>query len=186
MREAEEECQKIRNQIQKAEFLLNENKRLFSSTYQPLEDEGKAPATPKGDLIQVPKASLAFEKTIRRKFSNSVPRFMNSTVASRQRLSAAEKETDSRANSSRTWTRSSIQFSGSQSLSYSDIRFKSVLRANKKSRYGETNTPAVESPKCSDLDSKPTSMPRSKIVTSSNPNLRATLSRHRRRMSDFI
>lgn len=186
MREAEEECQKVRNQIQKAEFLLNENKRLFSSTYQPPEDEGKAPASPKGALVQVSRASLTFEKTTRRKFSNSMPRFMNSTVASRQRLGAAEKEIDSRANSSRTGTRSSIHFSGSQSLSYSDLRFKSILRSNKKSRYGETNTPAMESPKCSDLDSKTTSMPRSKIVTSSNPNLRVTLSRHRRRMSDFI
>lgn len=186
MREAEEECQKVRNQIQKAEFLLNENKRLFSSTYQPLEDEGKAPATPKGDLTQISRAPLTFEKTIRRKISNSTPRFMNSTVASRQRLSSSEKEIEGRANISRAGTRSSIQFSGSQSLSYSDLRFKSILRANKKSRYGETNTTAVESPKFSDLDSKTTSMPRSKVVTSSNPNLRVTLSRHRRRMSDFI
>lgn len=188
MREAEEECQKVRKQIQKAELLLNENKRLFSATYQPLEAEGKAvPRSPKGDLIQVSGTPLTLERTIRRKFANSVPRFMNSTVASRQRLSAAEKEIDSRVNSSKMVTRSSIQFYGSQSLSYSELRFKSILRnSNKKSRCGETNTSAMESPKCCDLDCRTTTMPQSKILASSNPNLRVTLSRHRRRMSDFV
>ncbi|KAK9292200.1 hypothetical protein L1049_020162 [Liquidambar formosana] len=187
MREAEEECQKVGNQIHKAEFLLCENKRLFSATYGLVEDERKTPRSPKEDFREVVGTPRTSEKAIRRNRSNSLPRFMTSTAASRQRQSAAEREIGGSSRTMTSGTRSSIQFLGSQSLSYSDLRFKAILRnSTKKSRYGETNTPLTESPRCSGSELRTTSMPRSKVVTSSNPNLRVTLSRHRRRMSDLI
>ncbi|XP_057963011.1 kinesin-like protein KIN-14U [Malania oleifera] len=187
MREAEEECRKVGSQIRKAEFLLDENKKLFSTTYGLLDDGEKTPRSPKEDFRGVPGTPRASEKVIRRKTCNSIPRFMTSTAASRQRESAAEKEIDGRERSLRSWSRNSIQFSGSQSISYTDPRFKAILRnSNEKSQHGLANPTLSESPKCNGMESKVYSLPRSKMVTSSNPNLRVTFCRHRRRMSDLI
>ncbi|KAI9186914.1 hypothetical protein LWI28_022216 [Acer negundo] len=192
MREAEVECQKVGNQINEAEFLLSEKKKLFSTTYGLLEDEEKTPISPKETLKESVKTPRVSEKAMRRSISNSLPRFMTSTVASRQRQGAAEREINAinvRARSLRTASRSSMQFSHSQSLSFLDPRFKVMLRtSNKKPRYGEPNV-LTESPKANNgLDSKTVfvPLPRSKMVTSSDPNLKATLCRHRRRMSDFM
>lgn len=49
MREAEEECHKLKNQIQKVELLLRENRNLFSTTYGTVEDE-IARISPRGRL----------------------------------------------------------------------------------------------------------------------------------------
>lgn len=188
MREAEVECQKVRNQIKEVEMVLSEKKKLFSTTYQLLEDEEKTLTSPtknQKEAIETP--TKASQKLTRRGISNYVPRFMTSTAASRQRQTAAEREISVRARSLRTGCRSSVQFSASQSLSFSDPRFRAMLRgSNKKPRYGDTNPLLMESPKGNALDTKTSSMPRNKIVTSSDPNLRVTLSHHRRRMSDFV
>ncbi|KAK9215317.1 hypothetical protein WN944_007322 [Citrus x changshan-huyou] len=188
MREAEVECQNVRNQIKEVESLLSEKKKLFSATCQSLEDEEKSFVSPKENLKEAAETPKASKNVTKRSVSNSVPRFMTSTVASRQRKNAAEKEISIRARSLITGSRSSAQFSCSQSLSFLDIRFKAMIRcSNKKPRYGETNTPVTESPKGNvGLYSKTTSMPRNKVVTYSDPNLKVTLSRHRRRMSDFV
>ncbi|KAL9450703.1 hypothetical protein AB3S75_012436 [Citrus x aurantiifolia] len=188
MREAEVECQNVRNQIKEVESLLSEKKKLFSATCQSLEDEEKSFVSPKENLKEAAETPKESKNVTKRSVSNSVPRFMTSTVASRQRKNAAEKEISIRARSLITGSRSSAQFSCSQSLSFLDIRFKAMIRcSNKKPRYGETNTPVTESPKCNGgLYSKTTSMPRNKVVTYSDPNLKVTLSRHRRRMSDFV
>ncbi|XP_057498459.1 kinesin-like protein KIN-14U [Actinidia eriantha] len=187
MRDAEEEYKRVGNQIQKAEFLLSENRKLFSAMYQLLKDEGKTPTRAKEEPSEFPATPKASEKVIKRKDTNSVPRFMNPTMASRQRKTAAEREIDSRARMLRSGTRSSIQISGSQSLSYLDPHFKALLwNPNKKSRHGYTSTPLAESTKCNVSDSKPISVPRAKMVSSSDPNLKSTLGRHRRRMSDLI
>ncbi|OMO98908.1 hypothetical protein COLO4_13635 [Corchorus olitorius] len=193
MRHAEEECQKIMNQIRKAEFLLSENKRLYSTAYgMPDENEEKNPESAEEAVkdhvidIETPKVT---QKAVKQNFARSLPRFMNPTVASRERQTAAERDIVKRARSLRSEAKSSVQFSGSQSLSFSDPRFRAFLRHSKKSsRFKDTNPLATESPKCnnSSSDLKTTSLPRSKLVTSSDPNLRVTLSRHRRRMSDFI
>ena len=131
---------------------------------------------------------------IKRNFSNSTPRFMTSTVASRQRQSAAERDISTvRLKSFRSIiSKSSNNYSYSQSMSYSDIRIKAILRSsNGKSRYAEAdsvpipNTVLTEKPKCNDMESKVTT-PRSKMVTSSDQNFRVSLGRHRRRMSDLI
>lgn len=188
MREAEVECQNVRNQIKEVESLLSEKKKLFSATCQSLEDEEKSFVSPKENLKEAAETPKASKNVTKRSVSNSGPRFMTSTVASRQRKNAAEKEISIRARSLITGSRSSAQFSCSQSLSFLDIRFKAMIRcSNKKPRYGETNTPVTESPKGNGgLYSKTTSMPRNKVVTYSDPNLKVTLSRHRRRMSDFV
>ncbi|KAH9688371.1 kinesin-like protein KIN-14U [Citrus sinensis] len=188
MREAEAECQNVRNQIKEVESLLSEKKKLFSAACQSLEDEEKSFVSPKENLKEAAETPKASKNVTKRSVSNSVPRFMTSTVASRQRKNAAEKEISIRARNLITGSRSSAQFSCSQSLSFLDIRFKAMIRcSNKKPRYGETNTPVAESPKGNGgLYSKTTSMPRNKVVTYSDPNLKVTLSRHRRRMSDFV
>lgn len=187
MREAEEECQKVRYQVQKAEFLLSENRELLSTTYHVPDDKENAPISPKEDYKEVNSTSRVTEKGIRRNMTSPFPRFMTSTVASRQRQSAAEKLVVGRARSLRSATRSSLQFSASQSFSYSEFRFRAILKeSNRKSRYGETKPLLPESPKCNGPEMKMASLPRSKTVISSDPNLRTTLSRHRRRMSDLI
>ncbi|KDP23612.1 hypothetical protein JCGZ_23445 [Jatropha curcas] len=187
MREAEEECQVIRNQIQKAEFLLSENKNLILSTYQVPEEKEKTPRNLKEDNVVVNETPAVTDNRVRRTMRCSLPRFMNPTVASRQRQSASEKEIVRRARSFISGTRTSVQFSGSQSLSYSDIPIKSILQdSNRKSRFGEAKTILKESLKCNGSDLKTASLPRSNMVTASDPNLRITLCRHRRRMSDLI
>ncbi|XP_007030677.2 PREDICTED: kinesin-like protein KIFC3 [Theobroma cacao] len=188
-REAEEECQKITCQIKKAEFLLSENKKLYSTSYEiPDENEEKSTESPKEDVkdhvIETPKIT---QKAMKQSTHRPLPRFMTSTVASRERQSAAEREIVKRARSLRSEARSSVQFSGSQSLSFSDPRFRAFLRHSRKnSRFKDTNAPATESPRCNGSALKTISLPRSKMVTSSDLNLRVTLSRHRRRMSDFV
>lgn len=187
MREAEEECQKVRYQVQKAEFLLSENRELLSTKYHVPDDKENAPISPKEDYKEVNSTSRVTDKGIRRNMTSPFPRFMTSTVASRQRQSAAEKLVVGRARSLRSATRSSLQFSASQSFSYSEFRFRAILKeSNRKSRYGETKPLLPESPKCNGPEMKMASLPRSKTVISSDPNLRTTLSHHRRRMSDLI
>ncbi|KAF3454370.1 hypothetical protein FNV43_RR04817 [Rhamnella rubrinervis] len=187
MREAEEECQKIKYQIQKAEFLLTENKRLYSTTYELLQDEVNNHSSPREDLKEVIRTPRTLGETTRKNISGSLPRFMTSTVASRQRQSVAEKEIVGRTRSLRSGTRSSIQLTASHSISYMDRRFKpTLLNPNTKKQNAETDTLNTDSPKCNGPDSKATTLSRSKVVTTSDPNFRPTLNRHRRRMSDLI
>ncbi|PRQ41964.1 putative minus-end-directed kinesin ATPase [Rosa chinensis] len=199
MREAEEECQKVKNQIQKAELLLHENIKLFSTTHRPSEDE-EAPISPKEVVKEVIETPRKPEKASRGT-ANSLPRFMTSTAASRHRQNAVERQIAGKARSLRSYvTKSSIQFSASQSMSYSsDARFRAILKnSNRKSRYSlETDTVPAESPRCpvpaesprchvSQPSKAAAPVPRSKLVTSSDPNLKVMLNRHRRRMSDLI
>lgn len=190
MRDAEIECQKIRNQIKGSESLLSEKRKLFSTTFGILDEEEKTPESPKETPRKAVRTPPAPKNVTRKSVrSNSMPRFMAPTVASRQRQSAAEREIVTRAKSFRPGTSSLVQFTGSQSLSFSDSRIKAFARySNKKPRYEDSNGTLTESPRGvnNSVYSKSTSMPRSKIVTSSDPNLRVTLSRHRRTMSDFI
>ncbi|XP_042516391.1 kinesin-like protein KIN-14U isoform X2 [Macadamia integrifolia] len=194
MREAEEECQKLGNKLQKAEFLLHENKKLFSTTYRVLEHPDELSVNHMEDLKEVIATPRTADRAVRKNIS-SFPRFMTSTVASRQRYSAADGEINARTNGeingrariSRLGARSSIQFTVSQSLSYSDAHFKVSLRnSNKKSRHGELKNMLTESPDFNGLESRTSSTPQYKRVTSSNPTLRVMQCHHRRRMSDLI
>ncbi|XP_027189655.1 kinesin-like protein KIN-14U isoform X2 [Cicer arietinum] len=194
IKEAEKQRQSLKDQIQNTELKLSENKKLFSTTFSLLEsdDDLVASTSPKDDFKEVTETPKTSKKPIERSVSNSVPRFMNSTVASRHRQIAAEQEISGRLKSLRASvvTRSSIQFPCSQSLSYSDIRVKAILRSSTgKSRHAETNnvsnTILTERPKCNELESKVIT-PRSTMITSSDSNLRVKLCHHRRRMSDLI
>ncbi|KAF7805175.1 kinesin-like protein KIN-14U [Senna tora] len=178
MREAEMDNGNLRDQIQKVELKLDEQKKIFSNAYKIVENDC-SPINPKNDVKEAIETPNASKKCIKKKLLNSVPRFMTSTVASRQRQSAAEREIVGRSRSLRSVvTRSSMQFSASQSLSCSDLRLKAILQSSTgKSRLGETNidVTVAESPKCNGLESKTT-----------NPNSRLALCRHRRRMSDLV
>ncbi|WJX19440.1 hypothetical protein P8452_09132 [Trifolium repens] len=189
IKEAEKQRQSLRDQIQNIELKLSENKKLFSTIYSLQEsDDLVTSASLKDDFKEVIETPKTSKKNIQRSVSNSVPRFMSSTVASRHRQIASEQEIGGRTKSLRSVvTRSSIQFPCSQSLSYSDLRIKTILRSSTgKSRYAETNNvPNTESPKCNESESKVIT-PRSTTVTSSDSNLRSTLYHHRRRMSNLI
>lgn len=191
MREADDKRQKVKYQIQKAALLLNEKKQLDSENYQHVEDEEDSHISPKEDLKEIVVTPRIFEKEIRR----NIPRFMTSTVASRQRQSASEREIVGRARISQSATKSSLSFSAarssvqltaSQSISYSDLRFKALLNSSIKKQSGETDVVDIESPECNSSDSKRSSLSQSKMIISSDSNTRATLGRHRRRMSDLL
>lgn len=181
LRGAENECQKFRNQIQRARFLLSENKKLYATAYGHQDESNKEnnPETPqKGGLAEVAVQPKTPEKSIKRNASRS-SRFMAPTEASKHRLIAVEKDIVQRAKSFRAVSRISVQFSHSQSLSLSDPRFRAVLQvSNRKSPKGPMNSPRF-------LDVKRSSLPKS-TTSSSNPNLKSTFARHRRRMSDII
>ncbi|CAJ1976198.1 unnamed protein product [Sphenostylis stenocarpa] len=194
IKEAEKQRQNLRVETQKIELKLNDSKKLLSTSYSLVEsDDMTTSISPNDDVKEVIETPKASKESIKRNFSNSMPRFMTSTVASRQRQCAAERDIDTvKLKSYRSVSKSSIHFSYSQSLSYSDIRIKAILRSsNGKSRHAETdsipipNPVLTERPKCNDLESKVTT-PRSRMVTSSDQNLRVSLGRHRRRMSDLI
>ncbi|KAK9086572.1 hypothetical protein Syun_028966 [Stephania yunnanensis] len=188
MRDAEEECQKVRNQIQKAELILHETKKLFKARYRRLQDNDNIiPVKPqecKKELTGMPQTA---EKPSQRNSSSSLPRFMTSTAASRHRHGAVEEEISSRVKPLRPLHRVSFQFSGSQSISYSDTHFRTSLQGSiKKPRHGDANEPMRDTTNCNGLDPKTPSMPGNKRVTTSYSNLKVALPRHRRRMSDLI
>jgi len=184
MREAEEECLRIKNQLKKAEFLLAENKRLCSGTCKLADDEENTPESAKSSLKEVADSPDDPEKATRKK---SLPHFMISTVASRHRQSSVDRETHFTARVLRSGTRSSMHLSASQSLSFLDSRLKTVLR-NRNTMHNDKSVKEVldENPNCNTVETKPSSMPRSKTVGCSHPNTRTTFPRHRRRMSDLI
>lgn len=191
MRDAEEECQKVRNNIGAAEFLLKEKKKLFSLTYQPPDDPQGSPRSPPVDPGKVTESPRTVEKSVRRSMSSSVPHFMTSTVCSRQRQ-GVDGDISGRSRTPRSGNRHLNDLfrsqSQSQSLSYSDHYLKSSLRSsrnNKKSMLAEANSPRTEHSNCNPTDLRSSSIPRSKRVSMSHPNLRVTLGHHRRRMSDF-
>lgn len=187
MKEAEVESEKLRKQILKAEFLLSENTRILSTTCQTGEEEEeevKIPESPKDHFDEILSTPKECRKGVRKSGVTSLPRFMDSTVASRQRKGSAEKEMSGKVRNFRTESRSSNQISASQSHSYSGI--KSIIKnSNKRPRHGEFKNSSLES-------SFPIPIPiprpssRGTVVSSSDPNLRVALCRHRRRMSDFM
>lgn len=184
MREAEEECQRIKNQLKKAEFLLVENKRLHSATCTLAEEDENTSESAKSYLRESVDAPGDPEKATRKK---SLPRFMTSTAASRHRQSAVDGETHFTARLFRSGTRSSMHLSASQSLSFLDSRLKAVLR-NRNTKLNDEAVKEVlnENPNCNTLETKPSSMPHNKTVACSYPNTRTAFPHHRRRMSDLI
>ncbi|XP_021862094.1 kinesin-like protein KIN-14U [Spinacia oleracea] len=182
MREAEEEYQKVRDQLQKAEFLLSENNRVYSTANNnnAEDEENNTPESNKTDII---KEVVDTEKPSKRK---SLPHFMTSTATSRLRHSAAERQNQLAARVLRSGTRSSMQLSASQSLSFLEPRLKAVLRSRSRYQHVPTetqncnNVESVSSPKSSSLAAH------NKPVKPSVVNSRPALARHRRRMSNLI
>lgn len=197
MRDAEDEFAKVSEQIRKTRFLLAEKKKLFAESYDVCKDNENIPISQDDVFEEVAGTPRTSEMPVTRSVVKSVPRFMSSTAASRQRHIIAEIQVKGMARSMRSGTRTSLQISSSQSLGYSDPRFKMFLKhPNKKSRYGETNasgtevtgetnTSVTEIAISSGYKSGPCAVTRTKMV-SSDPNLRVTLHRHRRRMSALV
>ncbi|OIW07137.1 hypothetical protein TanjilG_10110 [Lupinus angustifolius] len=189
VKETEKQLQNIRDEIKNAEFNLNKSKKLFSTTHSFTEnDEVETCINPKDDVKKITETAEECKKYMKSNLSNSGPRFMNPTVASRERQNAVERDSIGlRSKNLRSIvTRSSVQFPCSQSLSYSDIRVKALLQSSKgKSRHIAAETNAVLTERTNALESK-TLNPKSMIVTSSDTSLRIRLCHHRRRMSDLI
>ncbi|XP_024007005.1 kinesin-like protein KIN-14U isoform X2 [Eutrema salsugineum] len=191
MQDIQESFKKIKARLQEAECLLSENKKLLwttSDNYQEdIEKKVLSPLDHLKDTNATPKSSDKLVKIS--KSSGFVPRFMNSTVASRIRQTMSEKEINAKPQSIRSVARNLAHFSTSQSLSLSDSRSRGLLRRSyTKPLQAAANSGTPETPKRDIKQRKnidDTSSPRSKMVTSSDPNVRAKLCHHRRRMSSL-
>ncbi|KAE9589613.1 putative minus-end-directed kinesin ATPase transcription factor bZIP family [Lupinus albus] len=134
VKETEKQIQNIKDEIKNAEFNLINNKKLFSTTQNVTEnDEVETCINPKDDVENIIETGKECKKYMKSNVSNSGPRFMSPTVASRQRKNAVERDSISlRSKTIRSIvTRSSVQFSCSQTLSYSDIHVKALLQSSK-------------------------------------------------------
>ncbi|CAL9231833.1 unnamed protein product [Arabidopsis halleri] len=196
MRETQDNCKKIKARLQEAECLLSENKKLFwIINDKHLEDIEKKAISPLDHLQETDATPKSSDKLVKiSKSSGFVPRFMTSTVASRQRQTMSEKEINAKSQSIRSMVKNLTQFSTSQSLSLSDSRNRVLLRRSytKPLQATANSGTTPETPKRYIKDNSlqrknmnDTSSPRSKMVTSSDPNVRAKLCHHRRRMSSL-
>lgn len=193
MRDTQESCKKIITRLQEAECLLSDNKKLLRTTHEKYEEDIEekllSPINHLKESDATPKSSDKLVKIS--KSSGYVPRFMTSTVTSRLRQTMSEKEINARPQSIRSVAKTLTQLSTSQSLSLSDSRSRGLLRRSyTKPLQAAANSGTPETPK---RDVKDTSLqrknisdtPKSKMVTSSDPNVRAKLCYHRRRMSSL-
>ncbi|XP_023636662.1 kinesin-like protein KIN-14U isoform X2 [Capsella rubella] len=197
MQETQENCKKIKARLQEVECLLNENKKLsWITSDKHLEDVEKKVISPLDHFKETDATPKSSDKLVKiSKSSGFVPRFMTSTVASRQRQTMSEKEISAKTQSIRSVATNLTQFSTSQSFSLSDSRSRVLLRRSyTKPLQAVANSGTPETPKRYIEDSSllkknmtDTSSPRSrsKMVTSSDPNVRAKLCHHRRRMSSL-
>ncbi|XP_010494052.1 PREDICTED: kinesin-like protein KIFC3 isoform X1 [Camelina sativa] len=197
MQETQENCKKITARLQEVECQLNENKKLFWITNENkhLEDIEKKAILPLDNLKETDATLKSSDKHVKvSKSSGFVPRFMTSTVASRQRQTMSEKELSAKTQSIRSVAKNLTHFSTSQqSLSLSDTRSRVLLRKSyTKPLRAAANCGTPETPKRDIKDNSlqkknvnDTSSPRKKMVTSSDPNARAKLCHHRRRMSSL-
>ncbi|KAJ4900700.1 P-loop containing nucleoside triphosphate hydrolases superfamily protein [Raphanus sativus] len=195
MRDTQERCKKIIMRLHEAECQLSDNKKLLQTTHEKyeegIEERVLSPINHLKETDATPKSSDKHVKIS--KSSGNVPRFMTSTVTSRLRQTMSEKEINARSQSIRSVTKTLTQFSTSQSLSLSDTRSRGLLRRSyAKPLQAATNSGTPETPKSEIKDTSlktknihDTSLPRSKMVTSSDSNVRAKLCYHRRRMSSL-
>lgn len=195
MRETQHNCKNIKSRLMEAECLLSENKKLLWITNDKhREDIEKRVLSPLDHLKETDVTPKSCDKLVKvSKSSGFVPRFMTSTVASRHRQTTSEKEINAKAQSIRSVAKTLTQLSTSQSLSLSDSRSRGLLRRSyTKLLQAAANSGTPETPKKDIKDVslakkniKDTSFPRSKMVTSTDPNVRAKLCHHRRRMSSL-
>ncbi|XP_068659658.1 kinesin-like protein KIN-14O [Aristolochia californica] len=190
MMDAEEEYRKVREQLKLSECLLQKKMKLFSMAYQ-LPESPNSPQILHQEVFESPRVP---ENVVQATRSRSVPRFMSSTTSSRSRQNPEGEISGMRL--LRPGPRRSHERFVSQSMSLSGNYSKASLRSSKakpalfepkKSRHGEANSLQNENPICNSLDnnSNLSSIPRNKRVTTSHPDMRVMLGRHRRRMSDL-
>ncbi|KAJ0977663.1 hypothetical protein J5N97_013137 [Dioscorea zingiberensis] len=184
----EEELEKLRTQIERTENLLLEKKKL-------VEDQKGSPRTPLViQQIEVAESPQTMERPSSRQHCSSLPHFMTSTACSRHRQCGAG-EMNQRLRKSRLGMVHSGDAFGSQSLSYSDphpklkpqyLKSKPAISETKVSKLRDFHClQGLENNSYNSSDSKPVLSTRSRRITTSYPNYRATLYQHRRRMSDL-
>uniref|UniRef100_A0A1D1Y8M5 Kinesin-2 n=1 Tax=Anthurium amnicola TaxID=1678845 RepID=A0A1D1Y8M5_9ARAE len=192
MKDAEEELQKVRHHIQKVEHHLQEKKLLLMG-YQ-LDDPKGSPKSPLilgcGDISESPQTD---DKEACKNYSGSLPRFMTSTMCSRQRQNAVVPISN-RLRTSRMGNIGSVDLFRSQSRSFVDPHSRLNLNGSKNRLVKfETNRSKFrtvpflcnhENLSCNSVDSKSSTIPRSRTSVS-HSNLRVATSQHRRRMSDL-
>ncbi|GAB2211497.1 hypothetical protein Drorol1_Dr00024812 [Drosera rotundifolia] len=177
LREAEEGYRKAGTEIEKANFLLGEKKKLFLSNY-PDADTQVNLNPPKNDPEEIRGTHQASENISRKR--DSLPRFMTSTVASRERQTSAEREINTRQ---QTLMRSTMRSSSVQvSCSHSSL---ASSNAKQRTVFVKLSSTRTDSPKGNDTGTNSSSIPRSKTATSLIPDVRPPFSHHRRRMSNL-
>ncbi|KAI4364597.1 hypothetical protein MLD38_020668 [Melastoma candidum] len=184
LKETEEESRKVETQLTKAEFLLCESKKLLpASPCLPLDDQTE-PITPKNEkqMLKSPRVPARSPKAATAPPS-VLPRFMTSTVASRQRQSASEQQITKR--------------SKPKSLCHSEANLKSIIlqKINKKPRW-HTDTRAANTLQCESPRSVRMDHYKPVAAYSADHNERVTPTttgrvggghyHHRRRMSSLI
>ncbi|XP_031485680.1 kinesin-like protein KIN-14O isoform X1 [Nymphaea colorata] len=124
LKDAEQDCQNVRDHVQRLECTLREKKRILSVTYGFEVQTGSptSPLTAPKELFESPKAS---ERTTAR-ISASIPRFMASTACSRQRQLADReaKATKMQRSGMKHLTEIDFHLSRSRTLVQSDSNFK--------------------------------------------------------------
>ncbi|OAY78598.1 Kinesin-2, partial [Ananas comosus] len=189
----EEELENIRKQIKRTHNLIQEKKQLFPPNDPTIEDHEGSPRSP---LVighgEITESLPTTEKTAKKTVCRSGPRFMASTVCSRQRQIAGG-EVSGKIRTAKSVSRSNADFSVSQSFNLSGRYVISNLKNAKTNLVKFEGTIAKGRDlllKCkpdnmshNSIDSKSSS---NKKVSKSHPNLKATLPKHRRRMSDLL
>ncbi|XP_073009772.1 kinesin-like protein KIN-14O [Typha latifolia] len=192
--DTEEELKNVRDQIERAENLIQEKKKLFSLAYQ-TDDQKGSPRSPLIlDHVEVSETPKTADKTMKRASHGSVPHFMASTACSRHRQSTTGEVTG-KVRTVKLVSRSHADLFGSQSFSFSSApvipNFKSAkIKPEKREANPSKLRISLLACKPDDMshnsvDSKASSVPRNRKVSNSHPNLRATFHQHQRRMSDL-
>ncbi|KAG8090470.1 hypothetical protein GUJ93_ZPchr0011g26894 [Zizania palustris] len=192
---AEQELKHLTEQIRRAEISLEERKRQISSACQALIDEKGSPrSTLVVDHIDSAGSPQATDKAkIKVSSHGSVPRFMSSTVCSRQRHSPASHSASSKPRLTKSVSRYPAELSGSQSFScYSNYKNSAKARSvpfSSTSSVPKMKFLAAKSDQINistnSIDSTAASAPPRRESFISRQIQRAPLHQHRRRMSSL-
>lgn len=129
--EAETELQKVRSQMERNEKLIQEKRKILGVAYHLPDDMSGSPRSPLIlDHDEAEQGNQTSKKLARRTKSNSSPRFMALTECSRQRQKTAKLMIRWRDIS--VMNRKSMDFIGSQSLSFSTLDNPISLQMPKK------------------------------------------------------
>ncbi|CAA7388626.1 unnamed protein product [Spirodela intermedia] len=191
MKDAEEGLQKLRTHLRQAEDQLQEKKKKLLLEGSPPARDGDPKGSPESPQSGGDKGGACRSHHP----SSSLPRFMTSTVCSRQRRSAAG-EVNGKARPARIKNLSAVDFSLSQSRSlleppsrlssYGGKSRTAKVEAGGGGRFKSLPPLCVQGNlSCNSTDSRSPTLARSRKVSATPLSWRAPVSLHRRRMSDL-